>query len=59
MRVDSNVSKRCVTCGGGFGLIRHRVAHRHFCSKHCLDKHLANREQEPLDLKQRIEFSRA
>jgi hypothetical protein len=44
---------------GGFGLIRHRVAHRHFCSKHCPEKHLVNRDQEPLDLKQRTEFSRA
>jgi hypothetical protein len=51
MREDknSNVTKtrvRCATCGGGFGLIRHRQ----FCSKHGLEHHLANRKQKPSNL---------
>jgi endogenous inhibitor of DNA gyrase (YacG/DUF329 family) len=56
---NSNVTKtrvRCATCGGGFGLIRHRLAHRQFCSKHCLEQYLANRKQKLSNLS---DFSRA
>jgi len=31
---------RCETCNGKFGLIRHRFAHKQFCSKRCLDRYL-------------------
>jgi hypothetical protein len=49
----SNVTKirvRCATCGGCFGLIRHRLAHKQFCSKECLEHHLANRKYEAFNL---------
>jgi tRNA U54 and U55 pseudouridine synthase Pus10 len=50
--------RRCEVCGGSFGLIRHRLAFKQFCSKHCLDQLLAKRKQ-PFDLKQWMDFARA
>jgi hypothetical protein len=38
---------RCEICNGCFGLIRHRFAHKQFCSNRCLDRYLANRKQQP------------
>ena len=35
---------RCETCNGKFGLIRHRFAHKQFCSKRCLDRYLVKEE---------------
>ena len=34
---------RCEICKGGFGLIRYRLAQKQFCSKHCLERYLAER----------------
>jgi hypothetical protein len=39
-------------------LIRHRFAHKQFCSKRCLDEYLANSMQRPSSLKQWLDFSR-
>ena len=50
---------RCDVCKGSFGLIRHRLAYKQFCSKHCLNQYLAKREQQPFGLKQWIDFSRS
>jgi hypothetical protein len=49
---------RCEMCNRGFGLIRHRFAHKQFCSNRCLNQYRANRKQEPSSLKQRIDFFR-
>jgi hypothetical protein len=49
---------RCEICNGKFGLIRHRFAHKQFCSKRCLDEYLANSMQRPSSLKQWLDFSR-
>ena len=46
---------RCEVCNGSFGLIRHRLAYKQFCSKHCLDQYLASRKQS-IGLKQWTEF---
>ena len=35
---------RCETCNGKFGLIHHRLAHKQFCSKRCLDRYLVKQE---------------
>ena len=64
MRADTNptVAKRkprCEICNGCFGLIRHRIGHKQFCSKHCLEQYLAKSEQRPSSLKQWLDFSRA
>jgi endogenous inhibitor of DNA gyrase (YacG/DUF329 family) len=64
MREDnakSNLTKirvRCATCGGSFGLIRHRSSSKQFCSKHCLEQYLAKRKQQPFDLQQWMDFAR-
>ena len=34
--------RRCDTCNGRFGLIRHRFAQKQFCSKQCLDRYKSN-----------------
>jgi hypothetical protein len=49
---------RCEICNGSFGLIRHRFAHKQFCSNRCLDWYLAKRKQQPSSLRQWIDFSR-
>jgi hypothetical protein len=41
---------RCTTCGGAFGLIRHRLGRKQFCSKSCLEHHPADRKYDPLSL---------
>jgi hypothetical protein len=43
----SKPKPRCETCNGCFGLIRHRFAHKQFCSKQCLEQYLAERKQQP------------
>ena len=37
-------TKRCHSCSGPFGLIRHRFALKQFCSKQCLDQYKGNIE---------------
>jgi hypothetical protein len=37
---------RCETCNGSFGLIRHRFAHKQFCSNRCLD-HISQKRNSP------------
>ena len=56
---EGDARRRCEVCGGKFGLIRHRLAYKQFCSKHCLDEHLAKRKQQPFDLKQWMDFARS
>jgi hypothetical protein len=34
--------QRCEVCSGRFGLIRHRLAFKQFCSRHCLNQYLAS-----------------
>jgi hypothetical protein len=63
MREDANskVAKpkpRCEVCNSGFGLIRHRFAHKQFCSKRCLDQYLAARKRRLSHLRQWIDFAR-
>ena len=50
---------RCEVCHGSFGLIRHRLSSKQFCSKHCLAQYLAKRKQQPFDLKQWMDFARS
>ena len=38
--------RRCDTCNGRFGLIRHRFAQKQFCSKQCLDKYKSQTGRE-------------
>ena len=57
MREDTNsrVTKRkprCEVCDGCFGLIRHRFAHKQFCSKRCLEQYLAKSKRQPPQFKQ-------
>jgi len=49
---------RCEVCKGPFGLIRHRLAHKQFCSKQCLEWYQAERMQRASSLKQWIDVSR-
>ena len=63
MRKDTNSmmerrKPRCEVCEGCFGLIRHRFAHKQFCSKRCLEQYLAKSKQRPFHFKQWIDFSR-
>ena len=58
----SNTAKpaaRCAMCNGRFGLIRHRFAHKQFCSKSCLDHYLAMRKQKPFSTYQWTDFFRS
>ena len=43
---------RCEICRGKFGLIRHRFAHKQFCSKRCLEQYLVKRKQQPSSVTQ-------
>jgi hypothetical protein len=49
---------RCEVCKGSFGLIRHRLAFKQFCSKHCLDQYLATLKHS-FGLKRRTELARS
>ena len=49
---------RCAICNGSFGLIRHRFAHKQFCSKRCLERSAANTRQKTSGFKQWVDFSR-
>jgi hypothetical protein len=57
-KVSTPIRARCEICNGGFGLIRHRFASKQFCSQHCLDKYMAEREQQASKFKQWIDLSR-
>jgi hypothetical protein len=48
---------RCEVCEGFFGLIRYRFAYKQFCSKHCLDQYMAEREQWLFSLEKRKDLS--
>jgi hypothetical protein len=37
--------KRCNQCNGRFGLLRHRLALKQFCSKACLQRYKADAER--------------
>jgi hypothetical protein len=45
-------NKRCHHCNGRFGLIRHRFALKHFCSKRCLDGYKTRTERRILRIKE-------
>jgi hypothetical protein len=49
---------RCVMCGGDFRSIRYRFERAQFCTKRCLDRHLATRTDQPTSLKAWIEEAR-
>ena len=58
---NSKVAKpkpRCEVCNSGFGLIRHRFAHKQFCSKHCLEEYIVKSKHRPSHFKQWIDFAR-
>jgi len=40
------MAKRCHTCQGTFGLIRHRYGLKQFCRKKCLQKYKVGIERE-------------
>jgi hypothetical protein len=40
------MKKRCDSCGGKFGLVRHRYFWQQFCRMTCKDNHLAKLAQE-------------
>jgi hypothetical protein len=48
-------TKRCHSCSGPFGLIRHRFALKQFCSKQCLDQYKGNIESQASRSKQWID----
>jgi hypothetical protein len=59
LRVTTPKTKAsCETCKGSFGLIRHRFAHKQFCSKQCLNQYLNNKKQRVIGFGQWIDFSR-
>ena len=37
---------RCYQCNGPFGLVRHRLGFKTFCSKRCLDNYKTGTERE-------------
>jgi hypothetical protein len=43
--------RRCMYCGGAFGLTRHYVGFQHLCTRSCKDRFLARREMEMTDFK--------
>jgi hypothetical protein len=45
-------------CGGDFRSIRYRFERAQFCTKRCLDRHLASRTERPTSLKAWIEEAR-
>ena len=49
-------TKRCYLCNGPFGLIRHRLALKQFCSKQCLDQYKGKIESHGSRSKQWIDF---
>jgi DNA-directed RNA polymerase subunit RPC12/RpoP len=51
-------STRCAFCGKEFRTARYRFVRSAFCSKRCLDKHLAKRVDSPTSLKEWIEEAR-
>jgi hypothetical protein len=55
---NAKPAARCAMCNGRFGLIRHRLAHKQFCSKRCLDHYLAIGEQKPFSTLQWTDFLR-
>ena len=57
-RLSTPIKARCEICNGGFGLVRHRFASKQFCSKHCLEQYLTEREQQASKLKQWIDLAR-
>jgi hypothetical protein len=50
---------RCEICNGSFGLIRHRLARKQFCSNRCLKQYLAKRKHEPSSLRRWMQFSQS
>lgn len=49
--------KRCLMCGGRFGLVRHYQFDKQFCSRRCLDTH--RHERMGLVARRRAAFARA
>jgi hypothetical protein len=49
-------TRRCYQCNGCFGLIRHRVGLKHFCSRRCLRKYKADIERATTRLKEWTHF---
>jgi hypothetical protein len=42
--IPSRHKVRCEVCQGSFGLTRRRFAQKQFCSAHCLEWYMAQRE---------------
>ena len=51
--------RRCYTCNGRFGLIRHKFAQKQFCSKQCLDRYKSDTARKSSSSKQSIDFCRS
>jgi hypothetical protein len=45
--------KRCHQCNGHFGLIRHKLALNHFCSRRCLNKYKTDTDRKMARIKER------
>ena len=43
---------RCEICNGAFGLTRHRVAQKQFCSKQCLERYRTEQSDRVSSFKQ-------
>jgi hypothetical protein len=56
---QKNGTRRCDTCNGRFGLIRHRFSQKQFCSKQCLDNYKSNAGRDVSSSKQWIDFLEA
>jgi hypothetical protein len=50
------VPNRCYQCHGRFGLIRHRYALRHFCTKECVERFRNDSDREVHRFKKWAEF---
>jgi hypothetical protein len=49
-KTNSKITKpkaHCATCNSNFGLIRYRFENKQFCSKQCLNRYLAGRNEQP------------
>jgi hypothetical protein len=53
--VTSPTKARCETCKGFFGLVRYRFAQKQFCSNHCLERYVAERQQPLYNFEQGID----
>ena len=54
--VSKASTKRCYQCDGRFGLVRHRLVNKAFCSKQCLGTYKADAERRISRIKDWVDF---